>query len=399
MAGGHALSRLSRGLAERVVRPERLSSARPCSGRPRSRWTSGRSSPDLPRLPRLQAAAWAGPAFGSRGGGSGWRAFAGRLRHGAGLGRRGDGRLSGSRSGRAFLTIVEHGVAWIEATPKRVSFDMASVFAAAKMLNGGQLGWAYAGQAAAAAGACALMVLALRRGLGGRAEVALMAAAIPLATPYLLHYDQVILVVPLAWMLGEGRRTGFLPGERVALAVLLVSPAAAYAAVLAWEVPLAPLVSACVFAAVLRRGATWSRAARRTRRSAPARPWLEARPGSGGPGRLRRRRLAPDGLFRRRGRRGRRDARSRSAAARPARPAAAATGDAAGQDGGANPASAPPAGGPRHAPPAAPRRTARPRRNRPSRPRSAGVAAETRAAATARSAAGSAIRSPPAMLR
>jgi alpha-1,2-mannosyltransferase len=153
----------------------------------------------------------------------------------------------------AFLTIVEHGLAWIEATPKRVSFDMASVFAAAKMLNGGQLGWAYAGQAAAAAGACALMVLALRRGLGGRAEVALMAAAIPLATPYLLHYDQVILVVPLAWMLGEGRRTGFLPGERVALAVLLVSPAAAYAAVLAWEVPLAPLVSACVFAAVLRR--------------------------------------------------------------------------------------------------------------------------------------------------
>ena len=80
-----------------------------------------------------------------------------------------------------------------------------------------------------------------------------MAAAIPLATPYLFHYDQVILAVPLAWVLAEGRRTGFLPGERAALAALLVSPAAAYAAVLAWEVPLAPLVSACVFAAVLRR--------------------------------------------------------------------------------------------------------------------------------------------------
>ena len=61
------------------------------------------------------------------------------------------------------------------------------------------------------------------------------------------------LAVPLAWLLAEARRTGFLPWERAAFVALMVSPAVAYAAVLAWEVPLAPLVSAGVFATVLRR--------------------------------------------------------------------------------------------------------------------------------------------------
>jgi len=153
----------------------------------------------------------------------------------------------------AFLTSVERALRWMEATPGRIAFDMASVFTATKLLSGGHPGWAYAAQATAAAGACALMVPALRRGLGGRAEVAVMAAVIPLATPYFFQYDQVILTVPLAWMLAEARRTGFLPWERAAFVALMVSPAVAYAAARAWDVPLAPLVSACVFAAVLRR--------------------------------------------------------------------------------------------------------------------------------------------------
>lgn len=153
----------------------------------------------------------------------------------------------------AFLTSVENAGRWLEATPRRVSYDMASVFSAAKMVVGGHVGWAYAAQAVAAAGACALMVAALRRAPGARAEVALAAATIPLATPYLFHYDQIILAVPLAWVLAEARRTGFLPWERAAFGALLVSPALAYAAVLAWQTPLAPLVSVGVFAAVLRR--------------------------------------------------------------------------------------------------------------------------------------------------
>lgn len=153
----------------------------------------------------------------------------------------------------AFQAGVENANRWLEATPPRIALDMASVFSAAKALGGGHLGWAYAAQAVAAAGACGLMAAALRRGPGAAAEVALMSATVPLATPYLFHYDQTILAVPLAWLLAEAGRTGFLPWERAAFGALLVSPALAHAAVLAWGAPLAPLVSAGVFAAALRR--------------------------------------------------------------------------------------------------------------------------------------------------
>lgn len=153
----------------------------------------------------------------------------------------------------AFQVGVENANRWLEATPHRIALDMASVFSAAKTLGGGDLGLAYAAQTAAAAGACGLMVAALRRRPGAAGEVALAASAGTLAAPYLFHYDQTILAVPLAWLLAEAARTGFLPWERATFGALLASPALAYAAALAWEAPLAPLVSAGVFAAVLRR--------------------------------------------------------------------------------------------------------------------------------------------------
>jgi hypothetical protein len=152
----------------------------------------------------------------------------------------------------AYLTSVEDAGRWLEATPGRIGHDMASVFAAVRLASG-RVDWAYAAQAIVAAGACAAMVAALRRRPGARAEGALMAAAIPLATPYLFHYDQAILAVPLAWVLAEGRRSGFLPWEWAAFWALLASPALAHAAVVAWDAPLAPLISVGVFAAVLRR--------------------------------------------------------------------------------------------------------------------------------------------------
>ncbi len=180
-----------------------------------------------------------------------WRAFAAAAATVLGLAAVASAAL-GAEVWPAFLASIEESGRWLEATPRRVGFDMASVFAAVRTVTG-SVGWAYAAQGAVAAGACALMVAALRRRPGGRAEGALTAAAIPLATPYLFHYDQVILAVPLAWVLAEARRTGFLPWERAAFWALLASPALAHAAVLAWEAPLAPLVSAGVFAAVLRR--------------------------------------------------------------------------------------------------------------------------------------------------
>ena len=153
----------------------------------------------------------------------------------------------------AFLTSVEHASRWMEDPPGRVGFDMASVFAAVRFATGGHVGWAYAVQACAAGVACGLMVAALYRRPGGQAEGALMAAAASLSTPYFFQYNQIILAVPLAWVLAEARRTGFLPWERIAFGALLLSPALTYAAVLAWGIPLAPLTSIGVFAATLRR--------------------------------------------------------------------------------------------------------------------------------------------------
>ena len=90
MGGGHALPRLSGGLPERVVRPERLPQRGPARGGRDPDGEAAGPRRSLPRLPRLQAAARAGPASGSRGGGPVAR-LPGRLRHGAGLRRRGDG--------------------------------------------------------------------------------------------------------------------------------------------------------------------------------------------------------------------------------------------------------------------------------------------------------------------
>ena len=180
-----------------------------------------------------------------------WRAFAAATATVLGLAAAATAAL-GADVWPAFFASLDASSRWLEAGPRGVGLDMASVFSAVRVASG-HVGWAYAAQGAVAAGACVLMVAALRRRPGGRAEGALTVAAIPLATPYLFHYDQVILAVPLAWLLAEARRTGFLPWERAVFGALLVSPALAYLVALVWEAPLAPIVSAGVFAAVLRR--------------------------------------------------------------------------------------------------------------------------------------------------
>ena len=180
-----------------------------------------------------------------------WRAFAAAAATVLGLAAVASVAL-GAEIWLAFLTSIDDANRWLEATPGRIGFNMASVFSAVRTTTG-RVDWAHTAQETVGAIACALMFMALRRRPGGRAEGALTVAAIPLATPYLFHYDQVILAVPLAWVLAEARRTGFLPWERAAFVALLASPALAHAAALAWEAPLAPLVSAGVFAVVLRR--------------------------------------------------------------------------------------------------------------------------------------------------
>jgi hypothetical protein len=131
---------------------------------------------------------------------------------------------------------------------------LVSVFAALRLLGIG-IAPSYAAQAAAALAAAALLVLALRRRPGGRLEVAALAAAVPLASPFLLDYDLVVLTVPLAVVAAEAQRTGWWPWEKLVLLLAFTLPLATRALAGTLGLPLMPLVAAALLAVVLRRAA------------------------------------------------------------------------------------------------------------------------------------------------
>ena len=58
----------------------------------------------------------------------------------------------------------------------------------------------------------------------GRVLGAVLVAAIPFAVPYFYEYDAVMLAIPMAWLLSEGARDGFRPGEKTVLLLTFLSP-------------------------------------------------------------------------------------------------------------------------------------------------------------------------------
>jgi arabinofuranan 3-O-arabinosyltransferase len=105
---------------------------------------------------------------------------------------------------------------------------MQSVFAVVRLLGGSE------GLASAMHGLFVALI-ALTLGVMWRSHVsfAMKAAALAvgalLATPYLFLYDMVALAVPMAFLVQEGRRTGFLPHEMLGIGVacllILIFPA------------------------------------------------------------------------------------------------------------------------------------------------------------------------------
>ena len=83
------------------------------------------------------------------------------------------------------------------------------------------------------------------------ARAAVLAAATPLAPPYLLLYDVVFLVLPVIWLGMEGARHGYRPWERAALGVAYAMPILALAAPV--MAPVTPLWSLALLLAVLQR--------------------------------------------------------------------------------------------------------------------------------------------------
>lgn len=129
---------------------------------------------------------------------------------------------------------------------------MVSVFAGIRLLGGGvTLAWA-------AQGAVALAVLVpllprLRARPGGVAEMAAVAAATPLVSPFLLDYDLLLLGLPLAFVLRAALREGWQPYDRVLLLAGFLLPFVARPLATWPGVPVAPLVCAALLWLVLRR--------------------------------------------------------------------------------------------------------------------------------------------------
>jgi hypothetical protein len=133
------------------------------------------------------------------------------------------------------------------------SEKMQSVFAAVRLLHGSVFA-AYAAQALTAFAACALLVVLARIKVKPLTQgVALVCGAL-LATPFLLDYDLTLTAIPLAWLFNEGRRSGFLPWEKIVLLAAFVLPLVSRLAASSVGIPLGPPALAVLFLMVFRRG-------------------------------------------------------------------------------------------------------------------------------------------------
>ena len=132
---------------------------------------------------------------------------------------------------------------------------MQSVFAAVRLLHG-SLALAWMAQIVTAFCVVGVLWRLERLAFRAPAEGAAIVCAGLLASPFLLDYDLTLIAIPLAWLLGEGRRGGFLPFEKAIMALAFVLPL--ISRVVAGEVglPLAPLTIAAVLALTMRRALT-----------------------------------------------------------------------------------------------------------------------------------------------
>jgi hypothetical protein len=77
-----------------------------------------------------------------------------------------------------------------------------------------------------------------------------------IATPYILDYDLTLLAFPMAWVLGQAIRTGFLRGEKLTLFAAYVLPLVSRILAMKLSVPIAPLVLIALLIVSVRR-ALW----------------------------------------------------------------------------------------------------------------------------------------------
>jgi hypothetical protein len=104
---------------------------------------------------------------------------------------------------------------------------MQSAFAFARSVGVGIIP-AYAVQGIVAALAVYILIMARCRGVSAAMERSLIVVASLLMTPFLLFYDMLILIVPLAWMLREWTDRGFPPWSKLVLLLTFCAPIASW---------------------------------------------------------------------------------------------------------------------------------------------------------------------------
>lgn len=135
---------------------------------------------------------------------------------------------------------------------------MQSPFAAAMLLGAGPSA-AYAIQGVISFGVAGALVWAGWRRPFGPALGAALLAGIPLATPFILDYDLVLLAFPLVWLAAAG----FRPWEKLAVATSFAAAAFARPLGLTIGLPITPFVLLWLFVLLLRRAGEERSAERR----------------------------------------------------------------------------------------------------------------------------------------
>lgn len=129
---------------------------------------------------------------------------------------------------------------------------MVSLFAAARLL-GASVSVAAALHAIVAVAVAVLCLQSWWRGGSLELNVALAVSATTLAVPALYDYDLVVLAVPMAILVADGIRSGWMPGLRAILVVVWLMPMIGSSLARYAHLPLVPLVLIALFWACWRR--------------------------------------------------------------------------------------------------------------------------------------------------
>jgi len=141
-------------------------------------------------------------------------------------------------------------------TSGRVSLaGMVTPFAGA-LLMGFDVRQAYVIQAITTLAMIVVTALIWHRGVPRALRSASLLTATLLAVPLALVYDELLVLVAIAWIVREARARGFLPWEKILLAAIYPLSLVTWTAGKVWHVPLGPVIGLIVLLLCLRR--VWS---------------------------------------------------------------------------------------------------------------------------------------------